>query len=373
MARKTRLMLGFNFAKNNLPSALHTIQQWSEYAADSRIFETVFGLSTACHPDRDLPGDAMEMMIRYCRCRDLFIFDEYAAEFAMSSFGDSLGRDCHPFYTGFNYGSLVNRLLLLAGMADCAFLVRVDPGMRPPKCSFDYIAGRFVNIVRDANWVVSSGYDGRLAIRDLFVRSKKDHEDLVKLFTGIDPLRQITGGAMFTCSVPGIPAMGFERYGPTDRELTLVWGTDDTIFQILKETQGSEPLTEFFIPRFDPEGMRKSTVEYYRGICGMVFLSVLLRGDSAAAAESRARQFVRHLIEDQIDPAKYRFDSKDSQLTMRWDEEFVFERIAPGGFLTKICEGLVNHQNLVQSGKWVAAVELAKRSFAAGLFKILAR
>lgn len=355
MTGEKRIMIGFDFTGVNYPAALYTLQQWATYVAESTQFDVVFGASTSSHRAHGLPSapglivrDALVAMLQYCE--HLVCWDEYVSDLANHILKSVVQTEVEPFYEGFNYGSLVNRLLLLAHVAGCDYLVRIDPGTRPPDSRrFDELIAEHIAIIGDTKKVVSRGYEGRLAIRDLFVKDKEKHRKLVQDYTGIDPTQQVTGGAMMTSGVPGVPAMGFQRFGPKPNELTLIWGSDDAIYQMLEQTQGSIKLEEVPISRFDPEGKRKSTIEYYRGIAGMVYLSNLIQGKKYTDAKTKLTKFFEVLKTDHLDPAKYRPEEKGRDMV----QEFCLDSVAPDPFLAKIREGFENHQRLIAEGKWI--------------------
>jgi len=344
-------MIGFDFSGGNFPGALYALQQWSDYASKSEEFDVVFGVSTASYTNRGMPGapdltvsNALLAMLQYCP--SLVCWDESVTDIA-SRIVDGLRLDCRPFYRGFNYGSLDNRLLLLSHAVGADYFIRIDPGTCPPEPAFDTLMAQHIGLIVDEEMVVSRGYEGRLAIRDLFVKDKDEHEELIRRYTGIEPTDQVTGGAMLTSSVPGVPAIPFEPFGSKRDELTLVWGSDDAIYQVLAETRGSRKLAEVPVPRFDQEGMRKTTIEYYRGVVGMVHLSKLLKGQEAAARE-HTTGFLEELKNDHLDPERYRPSKKGASM----EEEFVAEKVIPSGFLESISRGLENHRALLGNGNW---------------------
>lgn len=350
MNTKQHVMLGFDFTGSNFPSALYTMQQWAKYTESADAFQVSFGVSTASYQSRGLPGasdisvhHALVAMLQYCP--SLACWDECVTDIASQIISDIDGIECKPFYSSFNYGSLDNRLLLLAHTLRARFLIRVDPSTLPPKTrSFDELVAEHIGIIGNSDIVVSRGYDGRLAIRGLFVTDKEKHEKLIEQFTGINPLKQVTGGAMLTSSVPGVPAIPFERFGGKSGDLTLVWGSDDAIYQIIKDTNGSKKLESIPIPRFDQEGKRKSTIEYYRGILGMVYLSGLLsKNDSSKAQKARLNEFFNLLKKEHLSQEKYRSTEKGATL----EDEFIIDNVAPSAFLTKIEEGLMNYKLLI--------------------------
>lgn len=354
MTRENRIMIGFDFTGSNYTNAKRSLEEWARYARHCDQFDVVFGVSTANYRSKGMAGapdlktdDALMEMCRVCSAFSRW--DEDVTDIANKIIEDGGGGSCRPFYSGFNYGSLVNRLLLLANLMSCNYLVRIDPGTCPPSAStFDDLVTEHLRLIEGKSIVVSRGYEGRLAIRDMFVRDKTAHEQLIHDYTGVDPGSQVTGGAMFTSNVPGVPAMPFDRYGPDRKGATLVWGSDDAIYQILAETTGSRKLSQIPVPRFDVEGKRKSTIEYYRGVTGMVYLSSLLAGHGCSEAETRLQKFFATLKTEHLDPVKYRPSEEGKQL----DQEFDLNAVAPKAFLESIAAGRENHNRLLSDGNW---------------------
>jgi len=370
---KRKIMVGFDFTTSNYPAALYTLQQWARCAEGSGL-DITFGVSTAlsrkkvfCFEKISTVRDALLIMAG--QCRNFVCWDEFVTDFVFCSVPEMLSRP-FLFYRDFNYGSSVNRLLLLAYAAGCEYLVRVDPGTLPPeldpeqdggRTKFGAIVDEHIDLIKGSVKVVSRGYKGRLAIRDLFVyeNKKKEHEQLVEGFTGIDVRRQVTGGAMFTSNVPGLPVVGFGRFGPSKKELTLVWGSDDAISQILPEMSGSKNMGGVLVPRFDPEGKRKTTVEYYRGVAGMVYLANFITSGKDVVARKKLRRFFHELKGYFLDPKRYRLESEGKNKSMR--REFTLTRVAPEPFLAKIRDGFLAYKELVSSDKWMRMADVLKK------------
>lgn len=365
---KKRVLLGIDFVGANFPSALYSLQRWAEYAKSSTSFDPVIGVSTFCRRSEPLRGaktltaeQAVGIVRACCSGLPVLHWDTGVNELATGILAET-GIGSVPSWPDFSYGGVVNRLLLLANEASCAWLVRMDPGTLPPsEKPFDDVLHHHLAWIGDSSIVVSRGYKGRLALRDIFlIEGKADEQcDLVQGMTGIDPLAQVTGGAMFTSKVPGVPALSFpsSESGPT-----LVWGSDDGIYQILPSTQGSRKVGVIEVPRFDVVGKPKSTKEYYRGVAGTVFLASVLRG--ARNPTNEVQQFL-----DRV--AVLLDDKRCSQIdeNPNWRSEFMRANVAPDAFLERINTGFKNHEALcknwprlteVLKGKLSAAVQVAK-------------
>jgi hypothetical protein len=161
-----------------------------------------------------------------------------------------------PFYTGsdiFSYTGSLNRLLALALVAKAPVLVRVDAGTAPMGPSaFGADLDKHLTLL-DMCAVVSGGYSGRIALRDLKgaeeVSERSRFHAIIKRRTDVDPLNQLTGGACFALRPEvGPPAIAFPGVLP-------VWASDDAFFQgaartfvnasmIVKREGGGQPLTE---------------------------------------------------------------------------------------------------------------------------------
>ena len=353
---KTCIMIALDFAVPNFPAALCTLVQWAECAKESMKrfpdFEIVFGVSTTS----DSPGWMIDLVVRYLHPLSIFWWDNEVNANATKILADCpTTKKCLPFYPEFSYGNIVNRLLLLANCADCEYLVRVDPGTHPSATMSDLESILCIHIgyIKDNKRVVSQGYDDRLALRHTFINDgdKEKQEKLVLGYTGIDPTKQITGGALWTSNVPGVPAMVFERYGPLENDLTFVWGSDDAAFQIFGFTAGSKKFDDSnknYVSRFDPDGMRKPTVAYYRGVAGMVYLAGYLRLKEHTLAHEATIEFVDVLRDCYLDPKKYRPVTKGVKLA----DEFVPKNVVSEAFMQKIRQGVENHANLMQDNNW---------------------
>lgn len=359
MTKDGRVLVGMDFIGVNFPSALYSLQRWAAYLAEGTAFEPVIGVTTSCAANDPLPDlsslTAREAVhiVRDCASNLKVLhwhtgIDKVATMELLQNGITSL-----PFWPDFSYGGVVNRLLLLATVSRCDFIVRVDPGTLPPaEMSFEDIMRVHISSIGTTSAVVSRGYQGRLALRDTFVVKEKsaDHCDLVRDLTGVDARAQVTGGAMFTSRVPGIPAPAFPAYDLASRRLpTLVWASDDGIYQTLSSTTSSTKINRVEVPRFDAVGKPKPTREYYRGVAGAVFLRALRTGDEHP--HEHVRVFLQRL-DEMLDDAKCRNIDGNAH----WREEFNQENVAPNQFLDRIREGWTNYQHLCQEWARIATV-----------------
>lgn len=345
MAKK--VLLGLDFIGANFPAALYTIQQWWTYASRSEEHVCMLGVSNFADKASSLPGANDFTPLDALKTISAFVPSGQIAQWTtdvdakLISELEGNGIQSRPFYSAFNYGSVVNRLLLLASALDCQYLVRVDPGTLPPrdKTFLDLMTEHERMIGSERRAVVSRRYANRLALRDMFVREglAGQHAEKVKSFTGIDVHSQITGGAMLTFSAPGTPAVCL----PTGAGLTLVWASDDGIYQVLDETKAnSKMLSEGPVERFDAVGKPKNPREYYRGILGAVYLKAVRDGQDIDAARTTAESFVTELAQDILD------DQKCSEIDSAWRSTFVATEIAPEAFVEAIRGGWDNYCKL---------------------------
>ncbi len=229
-----KILVGVDFIGANFPSALYSLQRWTAYLALSKDFKPAIGISTSCERNKPLPGfrnftaaEAFRAIKDSCKEIEVLCWDTQVSQLVLKELSNNKINSC-PFWPEFSYGGVINRLLLLANVASCDYIVRIDPGTLPPlKKSFDDVINHHLLSMRKVGSVISRGYEGRLALRDTFLTDGKSDEqgDLVKDITGINPLAQVTGGAMFTSRVPGVPAPPFPAYEqPTGKKNpTLVW------------------------------------------------------------------------------------------------------------------------------------------------------
>jgi len=277
------------------------------------------------------------------------------------------GISSRPIYSDFNYGSIVNKGLLLANEVECRYLVRIDPGTMPPACGYDTILKEHIALIdhesaSQKQVVVSRGYEGRIAVRDIFCIPHKvrKHHNLVKKFTKVKVYSQITGGALFTSRIPGVPAIPFEMAG--EGCLTLVWASDDGFFQLLEDTRGSKILKGLEVPRFDPVGKPKTTFEYYRGLAGMVFLSSLIGSADNDSPTEAVNRFIRRL-KPLLNEAECQKNDEDEfqkkyNKKLKWFRDFGRDYVAPDNFLQKVKDGWENYQALVR--EWPSILKVLK-------------
>ena len=347
----TKVMIGLDFIGLNFPAALYTIQQWWTYASRSDEHVCTFGISNFCERGGGLPGAHDFTPLDALKTISAFVPSEQIANWTSEIDSELLtqldmnGVQSRPFYSQFNYGSVVNRLLLLASARDCKYLVRVDPGTLPPMDkSFAELMGEHeAEINSNRHAVVSRQYANRLALRDIFVRQglEDKHARKVKEFTGIDVRAQVTGGAMLTFRTPGTPAVCF----PAGAGLTLVWASDDGIYRVLDETKLDSKMFRLNpVERFDAVGKPKSPKEYYRGILGAVYLKAIRDGGNMDTVRGKADSFIKELADEVLDPKKC------SIIDPAWRSTFVSNEIAPEEFVEAIRKGWENHRKL--SSEW---------------------
>ena len=368
--KRTRILLGIDFIGANFPSARQTIQQWWPYVNESEEHDCILGVSNFCAKDSHLPGgkgllptSAVEVLSSSVDKKKLAHWTSDIDSILLETIR---GRfESQPFFSDFNYGSVVNRLLLLAHSHACDYMVRIDPGTLPPQgegASFAKLMSEHESeIGKDPRAVVSRQYANRLALRHMFVKSgqEKFHAKLVEDFTGIDVQCQITGGAMLTLRSPGTPAVCF----PKKAGLTLVWASDDGIYQLLPDTQAkSHPLKNHPVERFDEVGKRKKSTEYYRGIIGAAYLNAMRTVKNKQMAKQHAKDFVRDLKDKILDATKCdKLDKdidKDIDKDSDWATRFRLEHIAPLPFLRAIEAGHANHIRLLT--EWGGICEALK-------------
>jgi len=355
-----RILWGIDFIGANFPSALYTIQQWWRYVTRGKEYDCILGVSNFCNTDSPLPGASGLSPTKVREVLSCFIPKEKLAQwtseidFRVLEIVRSNGFP-QPLFPEFNYGSVVNRLLLLAYSRNCDYLVRIDPGTIPPEGKpFGELMAEHEQIIDGRpNIVVSRRYADRLALRDMFVKVGKEnsHAELVKRYTGINVYAQITGGAMLTLRSPGTPAICF----PTGAGLTLVWASDDGIYQVLPNTSTkSRMLPSYPVRRFDSVGKPKKSIEYYRGIIGAVYLNSLRNGKTVYSAEQDAKQFLQELKANILDAEKCSLMDNDPD----WATSFCLEKIAPRSFLKAVEDGYKNYIRLLE--EWERICETLK-------------
>lgn len=203
--------------------------------------------------------------------------------------------EARPFFPSFSYGGFLNQAFILATYAECDYVLRVDPGTAPPEELGEILIEHFDTLDSESDVEVVSGqYQDRLAYRDRLYRHDTNADEYLRFvgrFTGVDLRKQVTGGAMFTATTPGVPAMPFEMFTAASgkQEPTLVWGSDDALFQL--HSPPTLPCGRVFlehaVPRFDPVGKAKLPEEYFRGVAGMVYLRTLLERRRSRESVSR--------------------------------------------------------------------------------------
>lgn len=290
MEDQTKVMLGMSCFKASHAQASATAEAFAKtLCEDDRL---VLGVETD-----GLSRDSAEMR-KFVQNRlaepwsdgRVYLWDELTDR----HFFEHWPSDCPmPFYGGsqvFSYGGAVNRILALAAFAGCQYLVRVDPGTAPPYYFREMIREHINAIDASRADVVSGQYTDRIALRDDFVPREKraQYYEFVQCYTGIDPHRQVTGGAAFTMNVAvgpvPIPFPGF----------TPVWASDDGVYATICGSKALV-LSESRVLRTDPGAAARHGKEYPVRLASMVVLRQLLAGSTESDAMSAGGEFLEEL------------------------------------------------------------------------------
>jgi hypothetical protein len=327
-----KILLGIGYAGDNEARALRTIEAFGSYfcGEPGSSYDVCLGVDTAAALRPGL--DPVRHLFR-----EIVVWDESATTEALAAV-DSAPR---PFYPEFSYGGLINRLLVLGGVAQCDYVLRVDPGTLPPADAGSMIARQIDSLATYR--VVSGVYADRLAFRDRAYRRESTRDkylQFVNAQTGVDIHHQLTGGALFLAATPGVPALPVAAWPRRSEQGTrnapaLVWGSDDAIYQV-----GGVPARVFAdhrIPRHDPFGKAKQPAEYFLGVAGMAYLRRLGQGDDS---RSWIPEFVAALNAF-LDPSLEENNQDDACLLPLDADE-----IAPPDFLDRIAAAFENHARL---------------------------
>ena len=371
---KTPVLLVIDFSGQNFPSALYTLQQWGPYVNDKKSkYKTIIGIATSQkRSDPLIKKDiaekgitvetALKVIKEYCAAPDFVVWDRCVDDAVNKVLAEN-GIGSKPVFPDFNYGSIVNKGLLLANAMSCQYLVRVDPGTRPPSHRFDTVMEKHVDFIESQlrlgqSVVVSRGYEGRIAVRDFYSQTEHllDHHDLVEEMTGVPLYAQVTGGAMFTSPIPGHPAVPFEKV--ENGGLVLVWASDDGFYQLMANTKESKKIGGVDVPRFVAVGKEKMSFEYYKGVAGMVFLSSLRRESNKDKVTDKDICKATEDVDKFVNQLKPLLDAKKCQNNderefeekrgkrLDWLRDFVRAEIAEDEFLRQIANGWENYRAL---------------------------
>jgi hypothetical protein len=224
--RDTRpeIMLGMMVSQGNIDQAETTATRFAQVVGKG----SVLGIQTDDLIRGQVPLKGFVGKRQSEPWEGVYLWDKQCDDAWQSIWPPSLPR---LFYTGkdiFSYGGAFNRLLVLALVAKAPVLVRVDAGTAPMNApSFNASLGSHLALL-DKYAVVSGGYSGRIALRDLKGLQGPELDEfrrLVRRHSSVDPYHQLTGGACFALrSESGPPAIAFPGVLP-------VWASDDAFFQ----------------------------------------------------------------------------------------------------------------------------------------------
>jgi hypothetical protein len=346
-----KILLVLDFTAANFPNTLRTLLEWCPRLRNCQGHEITVAVTTFKRRTESLVPTsshtfqwAAGVLKEACGGLPVVFWDEEIDDGVTERVGRIAGIQSQPVYAGTNFGSIVNKGLLLASAYSCGYLIRIDPGTLPPNCDLGSVLDKHLRFIQSADEgevrVASGRYENRLAIRDFFVKPGEvvNHHWLVGRTTRLNLYSQVTGGALFTSIVPGIPAIPFTRSG---NELTLVWASDDGFYQRIRQTAGSQPVKGTVIPRFDPVGQPHSSIAYYRSLAGAVYLFARCDRLDDDSARAEARTFIQDLVQ-------YLDTDKCPQ------RDFTSPNIVPTSFLDRIADGWNNYTRL--SKDWTTMV-----------------
>jgi hypothetical protein len=289
MENLPKIMLGMSFFKLSVKQASDTAKEFSEALPGSgNVF---LGVETDGLERRaeEMQGFVRDRTSEPWAGHRVYIWDDSTDKQFFPKWPPDYPQ---PFYKGFSYGGTVNRLMGLAALAGCEYLVRVDPGTRPPY----YVTEMFrqhTGAIQSGKAAVTSGlYTDRIALRDDFVPQdrKGDYHEFVQAYTGVDPHRQITGGAAFTVSVAnGPPAIPFPGFTP-------VWASDDGFYGAICANKALL-FPESRVYRSDPGQAARHGKEYPVRLASMVVLRQLFSGAPESDAVGAGMEFLQQLRE----------------------------------------------------------------------------
>jgi hypothetical protein len=209
-----------------------------------------------------------------------------------------------PLHRGFSYGGAVNRFLLLARLARCEYLARVDPGCGAPPDLGAVLRRHLEPLASGASVVASGQYGdpqaadgaGRNALRAEFIAPNQRPEfyDLVSEFTRIDPRNQVVGGALCCLRAAGPPAIQFDG--------VRVWSSDDGIWAHTFPGRATL-MPESKIPRGAP-GFSMPLNEYLARVTHAVVLRELRDHSERDRAVQRADAFLAR-VEGLLAPSRH--------------------------------------------------------------------
>ncbi|MBW2737796.1 MAG: hypothetical protein JRE64_02880 [Deltaproteobacteria bacterium] len=288
MDNRIKVMLGMSLFKANCEDASRTALAFSKVLRkDAHV---ALGVETG-----GMGRDSLEMsrfindrLLETWSEKRVYVWDAYSDK---KFFDRWRSNQPMPFYQGFSYGGAVNRMLVLAKLAGCEYLVRVDPGAAPPYY-FREMVRHHVNVIASGNdvEVVSGQYTDRMAIRDEFLPKEKraDYYEFIQMYTGVNPYRQITGGAAFTLNVTaGPPPIPFPDFTP-------VWASDDGVYATVSGSK-AVVLPESRIFRTEPGPAARYGEEYPVRLASMVILQMLFEGCSESDAANAGCKFLEEL------------------------------------------------------------------------------
>lgn len=259
---KEQVMFGMMVSMGNIAQAEGTAAAFAQASGK----DALLGVQTD-----DLVRDESPLLVfienrRSEPWKGVFLWDKQCDDAWQSIWPASLPR---PFYTGkdiFSYGGALNRLLVLALIAQAPVLVRVDAGTAPmSEPSFAASLEEHLALL-DKYAVLSGRYDGRFALRDLKGVDRSAFHALVERRITVNPLDQITGGACFALRVEdGPPAIPFPGVLP-------VWASDDAFFQSAAPSFKVNP--KMIVEREDP-GQPLTGPEYLARLACAVALTAI--------------------------------------------------------------------------------------------------
>lgn len=300
--KKKRIAVAISFNGRNCQNAKRSIVRFSRWFARSVYYDVVWVLMIPSGR-KTLEGaselgyaSAVRAMITAAGGLPVHVVDNDTTMALRAAVPDQIPN---PVGDDFNYGGTKNLAHIAAMGLGADVVLRIDPATSPPLGTCDEVISAIEGHLMKQDSLTSGQYLGRIALRYKHVPHgrRTGFLHLVERFTGIDPLSQVTSGALSGSKLPGSPAIPLNSYLGDDgsKKLSLVWFIDDGAVQRITS---SSPIDSLLVPRIDLEqegSYPKGKSEYFRSVVAAVYLCAVMDGEQPQLACQVLDRFIEEL------------------------------------------------------------------------------
>jgi hypothetical protein len=276
-----RIMLGISVLGNWVEAAYAITTFWCAMHLD---YDVAIGILTEAGR-ADLPPELTTRISDLKKAgAKIYLWDKHSTRRLIEAWPSGLARPC---YSRYSYGQIPNILRVLATVAGCEFLFRVDPTVLALLNPLPFIEEAIDRISSASLVTTSAVYSHRAGPRHDFVKEGKKEAffSLIQQTMKFDPCNQLLGGGLMAFGPNTPPAIVLDG--------VMIAFSDDARYQ-LDFPGRAAPLPHHQVYRAEP-GHRMPDAEYFIRLASAVFLDEAKAGSERSVALGRTQEFLDRL------------------------------------------------------------------------------